>query len=258
MSGEDGKIKIIDGKKIKTNIKIDPDIKIKPIQVPGINSKQWEKLPDNFHKAIAFSAFSASRNMDRPELTCLYVVNEFVIGCDTFRGTKYELTSKMNQTFLLPATAAVHLANYNPYKVISEEGWLHFINKEKTIFSCRTYNEEYPERIWKFFEGEGEEIILPEDFINAIGRAEILLTADFDLDKTVTLTMEDNEIVCFSEGDYGNFEERADIEYQGEKLDIKVHPVLLSQILKHLTKVIVGERLLFVGENFSHVMCLSS
>ena len=165
----------------------------------------------------------------------------------------------MNQTFLLPADAALHLSKYSPYKVIAdnENGWLHFINREKTTFSCRTYNEEYPEQIWKFFEVGGEEIILPEDFIEAVGRAEVLLTADFDLDRIVTLIIENNEIICSSQGDYGDFEERADIEYDGDKLDIKVHPILLSEILKHITKVIIGERLLFVGENFQHGICLS-
>ncbi len=258
MTKENGVIQF-SGKKIKVNIKIDPDVKIQPIQVPGINSKQWEKLPENFHEAIAFSAFSASRNLIRPELTCLFVSKGFVIGCDTFRGTKYKLESEMEQEFLLPATAAIHLANYNPYKVIAEDGWLHFINKEKTTFSCRTYpDEEYPEQIWKFFEVEGEEIVLPENFLAAIDRAEVLLTADFDLDRTVSLVMENDEIICQGEGDDGEIIECADIEYNGEKLDIKVHPILLKEILKHLQKVIVGERLLFKGENFVHVMCLSS
>jgi len=257
ISSENGKIKFM-GAKIKANIKIDPNIKIQPIPVPGINSKQWEVLPDNFDDAIAFSAFSASRNMIRPELTCLYVVGENVIGCDTFRGTKFKLNSEMKHEFLLPANAAVELAKYNPYKVIAEDGWLHFINKEKTTFSCRTYpDEQYPEQIWNFFEVDGEEVILPENFLEAIDRAQVLLTADFDLDRMVTLIMHDNEVICKSEGDYGNFEERADIEYSGEKLDIKVHPILLSEILKHLQKVIVGERLLFVGENFVHGICLS-
>jgi len=256
ISEENGKIKL-SGTKIKANIKIDPDVKIQPIPVPGINSKQWEELPENFDDAIAFCAFSASRNMLRPELTCLYVVDEYVIGCDTFRGTKYKLKSKMNQEFLLPATAAIELAKYNPYKVISDNGWLHFINKEKTTFSCRTYDEEYPEQIWDFFKIEGEEVKLPTDFLEAIGRAEVMLTADFDLDRIVSLIVEDNEIICFSEGNYGDFEERADIEYNGPKLDIKVHPILLSEILKHLSTIIIGERLLFKGENFEHGICLS-
>ena len=258
VSAEEGKIKILAGEKIKANIKIDPDIKINPIPVPGTNSKKWEKLPDNFDKAIAFSSFSASRNFIRPELTCLYVTGEYVIGCDTFRGTKYKLSSKMEQEFLLPAMAGKELSNYNPYKVISDEGWLHFVNKENTTFSCRTYPDEtYPEQIWEFFKVEGEEVVLPVDFLDAIARAEVLLTADFDLDRIVSLVIENNQILCFSEGDYGDFEESAKIKYQGLKLDVKVHPVLLSEILKHLQTVVIGERLLFKGENFLHAICLS-
>ena len=257
MSEEKGKIKFF-GAKFKANIKIDPDIKIQPIPVPGINSKQWEELPENFDKAIAFSAFSCSRNMLRPELTCLLIEDGYCIGCDTFRGTKYKLSSKMDQEFLLPATAAVELAKYNPYKVISEEGWLHFINKEKTTFSCRTYDEEYPKQIWDFFKVKGEEVILPTDFLDAIDRAETALTADFDLDRIVSLIIEDNKIICRGKGDYiDSYEEEADISYSGEKLDIKVHPILLGEILKHLSTMIIGDRLLFKDENFEHGICLS-
>ena len=294
---EEGKVKI-SGKKIKAHIKIDPDVKITPIQVPAINSKRWETLPDNFDKAISFAAFSCSKNMIRPELTCLLIEKGFCIGCDTFRGTKYTLSSTMEQEFLLPAMAGKELSNYNPHKVIFDEegGWLHFINreimseekegcngecccgggcsedsecdksececdkekeKELTTFSCRTYPDKYPEQIWGFFEVDGEEIVLPEGFVDAVARAEVLISADFDLDRIVTLVIEDNKVVCSSEGAYGDFEETAEVEYNGPKLDVKVHPVLLSEILKHLTTVVIGDRLLFKGEGFSHGICLS-
>ena len=255
---EPGKVKI-SGKKIKANIKIDPDVKIIPLIVPAINSKKWETLPDNFDKAVAFSAFSCSRNLIRPELTCLLIEKGFCIGCDTFRGTKYELSSTMEQEFLLPATAGKELANYNPHKVIADKegGWIHFINRENTTFSCRTYPDEYPEQIWAFFEVEGERVALPANFLDAIDRAQVLITADFDLDQIVTLTMAENEITCHSSGDYGEIYEKAEIEYSGEKLSINVHPVLLKEILKHLQTMIVGDRLLFVGEHFLHGICLS-
>lgn len=257
ISTEPGKINI-EGNNRKTSIKIDPDVKITPLSVPATNSQKWETLPENFDDAIAFSAFSASRNMIRPELCCLYIAQGFAIGCDTFRGTKYKLTSKINQEFLLPATAAVDLAKYNPVKVLVDGGWLHFINNENTVFSCRTVSDvEYPEQIWDFFEVDGEEIILPEDFLQAIDRAQIMITADFDLDQVVTLIMADNQITCKSEGDYGNFEEWAKINYPGEELKINVHPVLLKEILKHLQTMIVGDRLLFKGESFEHGICLS-
>lgn len=257
IAAKEGKIVLSIGDKIKSNIKIDPDIKIQPIQIPAINSQKWEELPKNFHEAIVFSAFSASRNMIRPELCCIYVARGFAIGCDTFRGTRYILDSELKQEFLIPATAAAQLSKYNPYKVLYENGWLHFINKEKTTFSCRTIEEEYPEQIWHFFDVEGEEVKLPQDFLDAVGRAQVMITADFDLDQTVTLTMENNQVVCFSEGDYGDFYEKADIEYDGPKLEIKVHPTFLKEILKHLQTVIVGERLLFKSESFEHGICLS-
>jgi hypothetical protein len=45
---------IIQGKTITANIKIDPDVKLQPIQAPGLNAKGWQTLPEDFNEALAF------------------------------------------------------------------------------------------------------------------------------------------------------------------------------------------------------------
>jgi hypothetical protein len=253
-----GKLKI-KTKKIKGTIKIDPDVKLKPIKCPVNNSKKWETLPNNFCEGISFAAFSAGKNIERPELTCIWVTGDKLVTADSYRGTIFNLSSEMKQEFLLPATAAIQLARYNPDKVIAENGWIHFKNEFETTFSVRTYTDvTYPKQVWDFFDVEGEEITLPDGFVNVIDRAWTLITADFDLDKFVSLIVENSILTCRGEGSDGWIEENTEIEYSGEKLDIKVHPALLSEILKYNKNVIVGEnRLLFKNERFQHTLCLS-
>ena len=264
----DGKLEIavqkgeflIQGKTVTAKIKIDPEIKLQPIQAPGINSKSWQTLPKDFTDSISLCLFSASRNMIRPELTCLYVTGKTVFSTDTFRATKREMESRVKEDFLLPAIAAKELIKYNVHKVFTDnEGWLHFTNKEHTMFSCRTFADvKYPEKIWDFFDIEGEKIDLPDSFEQVIDRVATLVTADFDLDRFVDLTIAENTLTCKGKGPHGSVSEKAKIDYDGKEIVIKVHPGFLMEILKQLNSMTIGDRLRFQGDNFEHAICLSS
>lgn len=249
----------IQGKTVTAKIKIDPEIKLQPVQAPGINSKNWQNLPKDFTEAISLCLFSASRNMIRPELTCLFVTSKTVLSTDSFRATKREMKSKIKTDFLIPATSAKELVNYNVHKVFTDnEGWLHFTNKEKTMFSCRTFADvEYPEKVWAFFDIEGEKINLPNSFESVIDRVSTLITEDFDLDRMVNLVIEDNKLICKGKGQHGSVSEKIDIDYDGKAIEVQVHPGFLMEILKQLNSMVIGERLLFQGENFEHAICLS-
>jgi len=259
VSIQDGQFSI-QGKTITANIKIDPDIKLQPIQAPGINSKDWQELPEDFTKSIALCIFSASRNMIRPELTCLYVTKNTILSTDSFRATKKTMLSEVKGDFLIPATSAKELTKYNVYKIYTEDkGWLHFTNKEHTMFSCRTFADvKYPEKIWDFFDVKGEEIKLPENFESVIDRVSTLVTADFDLDRFVDLSIKGNNLICSGKGPHGSVSEKIGVDYSGEAISVKVHPQFLAEIVKQLNSVTIGERLLFQGENFEHAVCLSS
>lgn len=250
----------IQGKTIVANIKIDPDIKLQPIQAPGINSKKWQILPEDFNESIALCIFSASRNMIRPELTCLWITGNTIFSTDSFRATKKKMKNEVKENFLIPATSAKELTKYNVHKIyIENEGWLHFTNKEHTMFSCRTFaNVKYPEKIWSFFDVEGKEINLPDSFEQIIDRVSTLVIEDFDLDRFISLTIDNNILICKGKGPYGSVSEKIDIDYNGKAIKIKVHPIFLAEIVKRLNSVTVGERLLFQGENFEHSVCLSN
>ena len=250
----------IQGKTVNAEIKIDPEIKLQPIKAPGINSKNWQPLPKDFNDAISLCIFSASRNMIRPELTCLYITGKTVFSTDTFRATKREMVNKVKTDFLIPATSAKELTKYNVHKIFTDtEGWLHFTNKEHTMFSCRTFADvQYPSKIWDFFDIKGEEIKLPDSFESIVDRVSTLVTADFDLDRFVDLTIKDNVLTCRGRGPHGSVLEKIDIDYNGEEIKVKVHPGFLAEILKQLSSMIIGERLLFQGKLFSHAICLSS
>jgi len=256
---EKGKF-LIQGKSITAKIKIDPEIKLQSIQAPDISLKNWQILPKNFISSISLCLFSASQDMIHPELTCLFITGKTVFSTDGFRATKKEMKTKVKADFLLPTLAAKELIKYDVHKVfIDTKGWLHFVNKERTLFSCRIFADiKYPEKIWDFFDVEGTEINLPDSFDKVIDRISTLVTADFDLDRFISLEIKKGILICKGKGPYGSISEKIELDYEGDDICIKVHPGFLIEILSQLDKMIVGERLLFKSDKFEHCICLSS
>jgi len=257
IQGESGII--IKGKNFETTLSVDAEIKLKKIEAPGINSKKWKKLPADFMEGVKLAFFSASTNMVKPELTCLLISGKEIYSTDSYRGTKYKMEEEFDGTFIIPAKIAVKLQNYNPTKMMEENNWLHFINKEGTVFSCRTYDAEYPEKaLKKVFKTEGHQIILPEAFSHVVDRASVLISEDFALDRTITISLAGDKIICSGKGIDGKYKETTKIDYDGEEIEVKVQPEFLNQILGKLEVVTIGEsQLLFQGENFEHFMRLS-
>lgn len=252
----------IKGKSLSAKIRIDPDIKLQAISIPDRDSDKWQLLPDDFNMAVSVCLFSVSKNATPPELTCLWIADNFVFSTDGFRATQKEMAGKVKTDFLLPAIAAKELIKYNAYKVFTDiEGWLHFIDKDNDLtFSCRTFADLlYPKKIWDFFNITGAQIKLPADFNTVIDRISTFVAADFELDKFVDITIENNQLICEGKGVLGEVSETVDgIDYDGEKITVCVHPGLLIAVLKYLDSVVIGKRLLFKGKGFNHCICLSS
>jgi len=260
---QDETIFITDEATFKAQIKIIEPKKEQAIKPPAKNSKQWSKLPDEFTKAATFCTFTAGKNMQKPALTCVWFTNDddgaVAISCDGFRGTTYYFgeNDKFEKPFLIPASCAKHMALYNPVRYILTDSWVHFMNNEDTVLSCRILATEYPEEIWQFFTVEGLEIKLPDNFTSTVERASTIVSTEFEVDKTVKLILSDGKIKCKGEGPLGWIEEEKDIEYKGEKIEILVHPRLLLDILKYQSAMTLGERLLFETDDFVHVVVLS-
>jgi len=256
---EENKIKITDGQRFEASIKTVETIRQQNANPPEVNSKKWMKLPENFTKAATFCVFSASRNMQQPELCCIWFVQDddqaFAISCDGYRGTMFELKGKVEKDFLLPASVAKHMNTYNPTKYMVEENWMHFINNEHTVLSCRIIAGEYPEEAWDFFDVTGEKVQLPSGIIDVVKRAETLVAAEFDQDRVISLTFSDGELLCKGEGPLGSVKEKIEVPYKGDKTEIKVHPTLFADIAKYQSEVELGERLKFTAEDFVHCVC---
>jgi len=234
----------------------------KGIDPPAKNSKKWNKLPEDFTKAATFCIFSCSKNMVKPELTCIWFTQDedgaVAISCDGYRGTMYyfDKTDEIHVPFLVPANVAKYLPIYNPIRYLLTDSWLHLMNNEDTVLSCRVVATDYPEQIWDFFDVTGSQLDLPQGFGDVIQRTETIVTEEFEQDRFLTLSLRKGEIECTGQGTLGKISEKRPFDYDGEEMQILVHPRLLLDILKHHSAMRIGERLKFEGEYFEHVVCM--
>lgn len=245
---------IIKGKNKEIGLKLMPTSIDVPFDVEGI---EWFKLPKNFVEGLKFCAFSATKDITKGPLVCIQLKDDKLTSCDNYRLTVYQLDKKFTFSFLIPRTAAEHLIDYAPTLFSSTNEWLHFRNENNTTFSCRTTGEVYPD-VQHLLDFKGNWIKFPADFKDAIERAGLLSTAEFDYERRIDIIIGDGKIECKGEGRDGWFKETADLQYKGDDISFTVHPTFLSEILSRVSKVKLGEdKLLFRSKSFQHVIALA-
>jgi hypothetical protein len=237
-------------------------IKTDRLRPPDVKSKLWKSLPKNFIDAVSFCVFSAGTNMILVEFTCIWLTKKdkqgLAISCDGYRGTRYKLSSVLDDDLLIPLSTAKHMRVYNPVKYALDEYWMHFINAENITFSSRIIASEYNPGVWNFFNvKDSKPIVLPEKFKPVVERVETIVVEDFAQDRCLTITIDDGKIECRGEGQLGYIKEQADIKHKGKKIKFQIHPKLFGDILTHTSNMIVSERLKFKTDDFEHVICLS-
>ena len=232
----------------------------KKVSSLGHDELKWRPLPEDLKNGLILCSFSASKDMTRPALTGVYVSGDNVLSSDNYRISWYRLHDELRRKFLLPASSVVHLVNYDVNEYCLTDSWMHF-REGDFVFSTRLLSEEFPEKAKEFFPEEvGECFELPQEMGNTLDKALVLLQDDFLLDKEVSITFSQNEVVCdVKKKDVGWLTEKTEMEAgPKEDVSIKVNPIFLKEILKKTTKlsVISEDKILFMSDNFKHLIAL--
>jgi DNA polymerase III sliding clamp (beta) subunit (PCNA family) len=116
------------------------------IPIDQIEEKgDWKKLPSNFTEALEFTIPSCAKDMSRPVLTCINIQsNGNIESSDNYRITRYKTNKLAVKTFLLPATTAMIISKYAVTEIAESKNWVHFKNEEGTEFSCRVFEDNFP------------------------------------------------------------------------------------------------------------------
>ena len=256
ISWDENQFKITAGK-AKAGLIFQKEVSL-PIEEIGKISK-WKNLPKTFIEALKFCKTSCSTDMSRPILTCIEVNKEGIVkSSDGYRLTSYSLSEEMPiDTFLIPATSANELIKYDITQITKGEGWVHFKTKENTIFSCRVFDDAYPDTK-RLFEVEGKAINIPMKMISSLDRASVFAKKEFNNDSKIIVKLEEKQMTLSAQADFGWFEENLRVNYLDEPIEFETHPIFLAEILTQVKSCILGkDRMKFEGENWSHVLSLS-
>jgi len=251
----DNEVQIKSGKS-KAGLTLHNEIKL-PLKEMKSQGK-WKSLPDGIIEAMKFTMFSCSRDMSKPVLTCVNVTDKYVEASDNFRITRYKIPSIPVKSFLIPVTSVRELIKYEVKKIAEGEGWIHFKTEDGTVFSCRIFEDTFPD-VSRYMKVKGETVLFPRSIKSLLDQASVFVKEDNKLDEAVAIFISDRNIRVKGKGDAGWFEGEAKIQYKGSPISFSVNPTFLQDILDKLTSCIIGENVMkFSGNNWDHVISLNA
>lgn len=226
----------------------------------------WRVLPKGLKQALVLCSFSASKNMTTPALTGVWAKGKDVLSSDDYRLSWYELEKGLRRGFLIPASSAVWLREYEFEEYCLETGWIYFKDEDGLILGARLLGEEFPaERAKSIFPQKEEKgFALPKELKKAVDKTAVLMQGDPVLDRQLTLTFfkEKKKYKVKAEAkkkEVGWFSEIFDMEEGLEDgFSITINPVFLEEILSYAVILrLVGEtHALFLSDNFKHLVSL--
>lgn len=220
--------------------------------------KRWNKLPDDFVKAVHFCMSACGRDMSKAISTCVHIKSDFVEGSDNIRLAGHSLSGKLKikENILVPADTISKIIKLIPIEFSTSEGWVHFKTSDGAVISCRTFDGVYDD-MSSFFEGTGENITFPKEIISILERARIFSKREVSLDESVEILLTRNKIQIKSESASGWFKETAKTNYKGEELTFAIAPYVLVDILSETSKAVHdGNRLIFEGDGWKYITLL--
>lgn len=223
---------------------------------------EWKELPDDFLSGLSLCSFSASNNVnDRQLLFCVAITENSIIATDKHRIGVYENEDWEMESALIPYYSVQNIKQFNPDAYFIGNGWMHFINENDAILSCRMfYNEESIELFeqWKqiiYSEEFEEDVTIPQETIEVLDNMLQFSDEVNNIDKNVVLKFKNNKLSCKAEKETGTLTKKLKIKKNSLNCDLNFRAMFLRDILKYVNNMNVSKTAIRLQtENFTHVL----
>jgi len=238
--------------KAKAAIVMEADINLPIGEVTS--PSQWKKMSKELLEGIRLCQFSVGTDLAKPVLTCIHISGDYVQSSDNFRLTRYKMKkTKIKGSILLPSQAAKYLKEYNPTHYAVTEGWMHFKTEHDVIFSCRTFEGDFPVPS-SMYDVKGTTVELPDGLKETMDLAGIFSANDATA-PYVNVKLTKGRMKISSENDSGWYTESVRVDYKGKDLEFGVSPEFFIQLISLTDKVIVGDSMIkFSDDSMEHVV----
>jgi len=204
--------------------------------------KKWYEVPDDLIEGVKLCLPACSRDMSKPALGCIHIKNNYVEACDIYNLARFKMKEEFKKELLIPSDIISELIKNDSYtKYATSEGWVHFKESNKLIFSCRTLKAKYPD-LDKLLEQQKEfigTVKFSKELTGILEKAAIFSDAE---DSLVDVSLKGKKAVIRGEGKQGWFEEKTVVQHGVEKeIEMVVNPKSLIQVLRMNREVKVYE-----------------
>ena len=219
---------------------------------------EWHKIPKNMFIAMQECLFCASKDTNKPVITCLYCDSErnAIYATDGYRISKVKFSEELKQSFLIPVTVVNKLIKYNFTHYQIQKNWGHFKDgQEETVFSFRSVAGDFPvQGIEEYFlDEETTNIKLPKNMSAILDRAGV-----FAQDQDVYIEIVGKQLTVAGQNEFGWIKEHCEIENKSEQnFKFLINSSFLQQILNKICTVNITESFVkFSNDNFKHLIIL--
>lgn len=212
-----------------------------------LKEAKWGKLSDNFCNCLSLCFNTASTQDLAGTLTCVYIKDNICVSSDNSRISYATLDSPLEEMFI-QASEIKNLIAIEPKEYSISKSWIHFKNEDGCVFSIRKIEGNFPD-FMQLFEFEGTEITFPEDILEGIDIASILVDTNY---KSINIKIAKNFLILSAKSDGGQILHRSKIDYDGKEINFSINPEFIKEMMKHSTSVFIGkDKAKLHSDNFS-------
>lgn len=228
-------------------IVMDADIYLPIDQVEKPRDNDWFALPKDFVGALELVQHCVSKDENSFTLTCIHLHPDHIEACDNLQIMRVECRDVVTEPILVRGASLIQILSLRMTQVAVTKVWIHFRNAEGLIFSCRRYDEDYPD-LRSLLDFKGHPVTIPKGVKDAADRAEVF-AIDRSGEPLVHVSLAEERICITGDGLSGWYRELRKINYTGPKLEFLIAPQLLKHISENLNNASISpKKLKVVGQ----------
>jgi len=251
----DGELYIVCGKS-RAGILFE-DVKLPVEKIPLPEPDAWSTLPKDFADKFHLASLSARRSISASVLSCVYLTNEKVFGCDNFQLTISTFSKPLGKIkpVLLNREMVPSIISFLPDAIAQVGNWTHFI-KDNVVLSCRATEGVFPDVV-PLLDVKGPTVKLPIKLSELLDRAGVFSSSSAGGNKVLVSLAKTGLLLVSSRNEYGWFKESIETATKQIEFQLSIDPEILGASLKLDQTFIVGTNAMLInGKGFQHVISL--
>jgi hypothetical protein len=226
-------------------------------ECPVATSKlQWTELPNDFVNGITFASYTTGNDFSDIRNVCIHVKGDVIESTDINRITQYYPEGDVSDEMFIPKTLIKYIGQINPVEYSLTEDWIYFRNANRVMMAFRiTIVKEYYDLQSAIDNNiKGEKIKLPDKIVDALEKAEIVLSSQFEADRFVEIVAKKGQLTVKAIGGKGGKHvSKMKIDFEGE-VKFEINPRSMIEMMINGNELILSENSLVMETEYATLM----